>query len=41
MPQEEERFLSEFAFAVLAVARHIIATEPQPYDDKGLEIIEF
>jgi hypothetical protein len=41
-PEEEERFLSEFAFAVLAVARHIIATQPlEAVDDEKLETIEF
>lgn len=41
-PEEEERFLSELAFAVLAIARHIVATQPLPPDaDEGLETIEF
>ena len=37
-PEEEERFLSEFSFAVLAIARHIVAMQP---DDEALEAIEF
>jgi hypothetical protein len=40
-PEEEERFLSEFAFAVLTIARHIVATQPLESDDDGLETIDF
>jgi len=41
-PEEEDRFLTEFAFAILSVARHIVATQPQrPDEEEELATIEF
>ena len=36
-PEEEERFLSELAYAILALARHLVAKE----DPSELDTIEF
>jgi hypothetical protein len=33
-PEEEERFLTDFARVLLALARHIIDNEP-PQEDRG------
>ena len=41
-PEEEERFLSELAFAVLAIARHVVMSEPlQSDEDEKLGTIDF
>ena len=39
-PEEEDRFLTEFARAILAVARHLVATQDMPPDGDELETIE-
>jgi len=39
-PEEEDRFLTEFAHAIFAVARHLVATQDTPSDGDGLETTE-
>jgi hypothetical protein len=40
--EEEDRFLSELAFAILAVARHVVMSEPlRPDKDEELGTIDF
>jgi hypothetical protein len=40
-PKEEERFLTELAQAILAVARHLVALQEAERDEHGLEATEF
>ena len=37
-PEEKDRFLSELAFAALAIARHVVMSEPlQPEEEEMME----
>jgi hypothetical protein len=38
-PEEEERFLTDLAHAILAVARHVVATR-DPKEDKAAERLD-
>lgn len=39
-PEEEDRFLTELAHAILAIARHLVATQDASSDGDGIETIE-
>jgi hypothetical protein len=39
-PEEEERFLTELAHAIIAVARHLVAKQDGQGDEDELETME-
>lgn len=39
-PEEEDRFLTEFAHAIIAIARHLVATQDMSADGDELETME-